>query len=177
MTEDHSSSAGPRTAIIYASVHHGNTRRIAEVLAREMSADLFNVDDATALDLKRYDLVGLGSGIYFGRHHRSIRQLVTSWKLPPKRVFLFSTAGLPFLRLFQHAALRIKLQRAGSEIVDEFCCRGWDTVGPLWLMGGINRKRPNERDLARARRFAVRLTSSYVPDAEPSSTSSETAQQ
>ena len=177
MTDDHSSSAGPRTAIIYASVHHGNTRRIAEVLAREMSADLFNVDEATSLDLKGYNLVGLGSGIYFGRHHRSIRQLVTSWKLPPKRVFLFSTAGLPFLRLFQHAGLRIKLQGTECKIVGEFCCRGWDTVGPLWLMGGINRKRPNERDLARARRFAGRLTSRYVPNSEPSSTSPETEQQ
>jgi hypothetical protein len=32
--------------------------------------------------------------------------------------------------------------------MDEFCCRGWDTVGSLKLFGGINTGRPGENDLA-----------------------------
>ena len=165
MTDSQPSPTAPRTAIVYASVHHGNTRQIAEVLASEMSADLFAADDSTK-SLADYDLVGLGSGIYFGRHHRSIRQLVMSWNVPPKRVFVFSTAGLPFLRYFQHSSLRRRLRKKGCEIVGEFCCRGWDTVGPLWLFGGINRKRPNERDLRRARQFAADVTSRQCTQAK-----------
>ena len=165
MTNSQSSRTGLRTAIVYASVHHGNTRQIAEVLASEMSADVFTTDNPPET-FADYDLVGLGSGIYFGRHHWSIRQLVASWNEPPKRVFVFSTAGLPFLRYFQHASLRGRLRKKGCKIVGEFCCRGWDTVGPLWLFGGINRKRPNERDLKRAGQFAAVVKSRQGTQAE-----------
>lgn len=165
-TDTQLSPTGKQLAVVYASVHHGNTRRIAEALATELSADLFDVDDVTDA-LPEYDLVGLGSGIYFGRHHRSIRQLVSSWNDPPKRVFIFSTAGLPSLRFLQHSSLRRALRRKGCEIVGEFCCRGWDTVGPLWLLGGINRKRPNDQDLRRACQFAAELKSRQAFPVEP----------
>ena len=149
----------PTVAIVYASMHHGNTRKLAESLAAELSADLFTVAEAADVHLDRYELVGLGSGIYFGRHDPSLCKLADSWQRPPRRVFIFSTAGLPFLRWFQHASLRKRLVRQGCEVVSEFCCRGWDTVGPLWLMGGINRKHPNANDLNRALEFARRLMS------------------
>lgn len=150
----------PGVAIVYSSMHHGNTRKLAESLSAELSADLFTVDEATAVNLDRYELVGLGSGIYFGRHDASLCKLVESWQLPPRRVFIFSTAGLPFLRWFQHASLRRRLVKQGCDVVSEFCCRGWDTVGPLWLMGGINRKHPNKKDLCRAIEFARQLQTS-----------------
>ena len=150
-------SSKPAIAIVYASVHHGNTRKVAESLSAELSADLFTVDVAEKVRLDRYELVGLGSGIYFGRHDASLRKLVDSWQQPPRRVFIFSTAGLPFLRWFQHASLRKRLAKQGCRVVSEFCCRGWDTVGPLWLMGGINRKHPDTKDLNRALEFARQL--------------------
>jgi flavodoxin len=147
----------PSIAIICVSIHHGNTHKLATTLTSELGADLFSVDEAKNIRLASYQLVGLGSGIYFGRHHGSLRELVDSWQAPPRRVFLFSTAGLPFLRWCQHSSLRRRLVRKGCQVVSEFCCRGWDTVGPLWLMGGINRKHPNSRDLDRAIEFAQGL--------------------
>jgi flavodoxin len=144
-------------AIVYASVHHGNTRKLAESLSAELSADLLTVDEAENVNLGQYELVGMGSGIYFGRHHTSLCRLADSCQQPPRRAFIFSTAGLPFLRRFQHAALRRRLVTRGCEVVSEFCCRGWDTVGPLWLMGGINRKHPDPKDLSRALEFARQL--------------------
>ncbi|MBC7965059.1 MAG: flavodoxin family protein [Fuerstia sp.] len=147
-------------AIVYASIHHGNTRKLAESLSAALGADLFTVEEAGNLDLNHYELLGLGSGIYFGRHHTSLGKLVDSWQPPARRVFIFSTAGLPFLRWFQHASLRRRLVKQGCKVVAEFCCRGWDTVGPLWLMGGINRKHPNTNDLNRALEFARHLKAS-----------------
>jgi len=120
-----------KVAIVYASVHHGNTRQIAELLAAQLDADLWTVEEAQGKSLNDHSLVGLGSGIYFGRHHESLLKLVDSWGKAPERVFLFSTAGLPFLRILQHSALRVRLLRKGGSIAAEFCCRGWDTVGPL----------------------------------------------
>jgi flavodoxin len=143
--------------IICISVHHDNTKTLSKALAEVLDAKIYSVDEATALDTFESDVVGVGSGIYFARHHRSLLQLVDSWPTRPCRVFIFSTAGLPFLRWLQHCALRRRLVRRGFTVVGEFCCRGWDTVGPLWLLGGINRRHPNEKDLERARRFARQL--------------------
>lgn len=153
-----------RLAVVFASIHHGNTRRLANVLAEELAADLFSADDARDTDLSTYDVVGLGSGIYFGKHHHSLTALVDGWQRSPSRAFLFSTAGLPFLRRLQHTKLRLRVRRSGCQVLGEFCCRGWDTVGPLWLMGGINRKHPDGTDLDRARRFARELLTQLSGD-------------
>lgn len=147
----------PVVAIVYASMHHQNTRQVADAMAHALGASLLQVDQAAGFGLTNYDLVGLGSGIYFGRHHHSLLELVGAWKTAPKNVFLFSTAGLSFMKWAQHSALRSAVRKKGSRILGEFCCRGWDTVGPLRFLGGINRKRPDEKDLARAREFASRM--------------------
>ena len=150
----------PTVAIVYASIHHANTRKLAELLAEELLADLYTVDEIDQADLTQYDVVGLGSGIYFGRNHTSLLQLVDSWQKSPGKAFIFSTAGLPFLKWLQHASLRRRLLTKGCDVVAEFCCRGWDTVGPLWLIGGINRKHPDSGDLNRATEFGRRLKAS-----------------
>ena len=41
-----------------------------------------------------------------------------------------------------------------SNVVGEFSCRGFDTVGPFKLIGGVNKGRPDERDLENAKKFA-----------------------
>ena len=150
----------PTTAVIYASVHHGNTKKLAEVFSEVLAASTHSVEEAKAIVAPEFELIGFGSGIYFGRHHQSLLQLVDSWPVCSRRAFIFSTAGLPFLRWFQHRALRKRLVQRGFHVVGEFCCRGWDTVGPLWLIGGINRRHPNTSDLDRARSFAQQLLSS-----------------
>jgi hypothetical protein len=42
----------------------------------------------------------------------------------------------------------------GYRVVGTFCCPGFDTWWPLRLVGGLNKGRPNEADLTRAREFA-----------------------
>jgi flavodoxin len=50
--------------------------------------------------------------------------------------------------------MRRLLARKGFAVLGEFACRGFDTWGPLWLTGGLNKSHPDDRDLDRARRFA-----------------------
>lgn len=150
-------ATGKSAAVVYVSVHHQNTRRIAEAIAEELQADLFTIDQAQGIDFRNYQLVGLGSGIYFGRHHQLLRRFVDTWQKRPEQVFLFSTAGLPFLHWLQHLSLRRRVIDNRMTVVAEFSCRGWDTVGPLWLMGGINRRHPNRTDVDRAKEFARQL--------------------
>jgi len=144
-----------KTLIVYTSVHHQNTEKVAKVMAAELEADLTPTGNAKPETLAAYDLIGFGSGIYFGKHHKTLLRFVET--LPPvtqKRVFVFSTSGDGKVH---HAALKDKLVNKGFVIVDEFCCRGWDTVGPLKLFGGINKGRPDGNDLAAARAFAQGL--------------------
>lgn len=149
------SNSSARVALVVASVHHGNTRSVAEAMASVLHADIMSPEEVTPDTLSQYDLVGFGSGIYFGRHHFSLRQLVSSVDQLPKQGFIFSTAGLPFLARMFHWSLRRALIRQGCRVLDEFSCRGWDTVGPLILFCGINRNHPNASDLDRSRQFAL----------------------
>jgi flavodoxin len=144
-----------KTLIIYTSVHHQNTEKVAKVMAEELEADYIHTMHAKPETPEAYDLIGFGSGIYFGKHHKTLLQLVDS--LPTvmqKRAFVFSTCGDGKMH---HTTLKEKLVSHGFTIVDEFCCKGWDTVGPLKLFGGINKGKPDEKDLAAARAFAQGL--------------------
>jgi flavodoxin len=163
-------TTGLRTAIVCTSPHHGNTRRIADAIAAILGAQVFTPEQAPVAALASYDLIGFGSGIYFGRHHRRLRQLVDSAPVLPAAVFLFSTAGLPWLAPLFHASLRRRLTKRGCRIVGEFSCAGWDTVGPLAWMGGLNRRRPDANDLERASVFAGSLAVDRAPDANPHAT-------
>lgn len=153
-TEHDSAPAKTRIAIVAASVHHGNTSRIAAAMAEVLNAKLLSPDEITPDRLANFDLVGFGSGIYFGQHSATLRKLVNTVTTVPHSAFIFSTAGLPCFARWFHWPLRRAITKRGIRIVGEFSCRGWDTFGPLCLMGGINRRHPNERDINRARQFA-----------------------
>jgi flavodoxin len=146
-----------KTLILYKSVHQGNTRRVAKEMADVLSADLREPHEVDADMMEKYDLVGFGSGIYWLRHHTEILQLASRLhQMKGKKAFIFSTRGSGSVTLC-HFALKKKLENAGFKIVGEFSCKAHDAVGPLKLIGGINRGRPNEADLEKARIFAKGL--------------------
>jgi flavodoxin len=149
-----------KALIIYISVHHGNTEKVAKVIANILDADLLQVEQADASMLEQYDLIGFGSGIYFGKHHESLLDFVD--KLPMlrnKKVFIFSTSGLRKIRFIHDfdKPLKEKLQQKGFDIIGEFSCRGLDTYRATKLVGGINKGRPNAKDLKQAEDFAIKI--------------------
>lgn len=142
-----------KTLIVYISVHHQNTEKVAKVMAEELGADLVTIEEAQSRSLDEYDLFGFGSGIYFMKHHKTLLRFAE--KLPAvigRRAFIFSTSGEGGTR--KHAALKDKLVYRGFSIVGEYSCKGWDTFGLLKLIGGINKGRPDAEDLEKARIFA-----------------------
>jgi flavodoxin len=154
-----------KALIIYVSVHHGNTEKVARVMANVLDADLVNVKQANVGTLAQYDLVGFGSGIYFGKHHQSLLDFADSLPmLRNRRAFIFSTSGLrkiPFVHDFDKP-LRRRLQRKGFDIIGEFSCRGLDTYRATRLVGGVNKGRPSAEDLKQAEDFATGLKDSGV---------------
>ena len=145
-----------RSIILYVSIHHQNTAKVARALAEAAGAELVDLASGKApADLKGYDLVGFGSGIYFERHHRLIFKFLKTAALS-KKCFIFSTCGLPFP--IMHWALRRGLKAKGVEIVGELILKGLDTVGPLAWFGGLNKGHPNEKDLEKAREFIKKIS-------------------
>ena len=54
-----------RKAIIYASVHHGNTEKLVKSIAEECQVDLIDAVKQSDADLSSYDMIGFASGIFF----------------------------------------------------------------------------------------------------------------
>jgi hypothetical protein len=111
-------------------------------------------------------LIGFGSGVYYGGMHPALVEWLRG--LPDAAAatipaFLFTTSGLPFLAKVWAAPLRRLLARKGFDVLGEFACRGFDTWGPLWLTGGLNRNHPDDRDLERARLFAEAIARKVWP--------------
>jgi flavodoxin len=147
----------PKTLILCKSIHHGNTWKVAQAIADTMRADIAAPEEFPYNAVDRYDLVGFGSGIYYGDFHSRLRDWVRGLPDAANRshkAFVFSTSGLPFLRSLWCRPLKAELARKGFDVVGEFHCRGFDSWGPLWLAGGINRSHPDAHDLGRAAEFA-----------------------
>ena len=142
-----------KTLIIYESVHHGNTKKIADVIAKTLGADEMKAEDVKIDTVKDYDVFGFGSGIFYGSFHKSIIKLIDSLPdLKGKKVFTFTTSGRG--KIEYNDSIKEKLESHNLEIIGNFACSGFDTFGPLKLMGGISKGRPNEEDLKNAKKFA-----------------------
>ena len=61
-----------KTIILYASTHHGNTRKIVERMAKKMGAKTVDVVKEGIPDISSYKLIGLASGVYFGTFHETL---------------------------------------------------------------------------------------------------------
>ena len=152
-----------RAIIVYQSIHHQNTAKIAATLAEKLECRAISVDKIRPQEIIKADLIGFGSGIYFGRFHRVLFALIE--KLPVqtgKKAFLFSTSGIPKIPLLYdtHQSFRRVLVRKGFAIIGEFNCPGWDTYPKLVRpFGGIRKKRPNKFDLGKADHFGQCLKS------------------
>jgi len=77
-------------------------------------------------------------------------------RVDESRAFIFSTSGSADY-LGAHKELRQRLGDKGFKIIGEWNCKAFDSFGPLRLLGGINKGKPDERDIDSAKRFAKGL--------------------
>jgi len=146
--------------LVLFSYHHNNTGKIAKTISNVLNAEIKMPMEIKPEDLQDYELIGFGSGIYSAKHHESLLELAD--KLPEvnnKNAFIFSTAGITgkSKATKDHSKLREKLESKGYKIVDEFQCKGFNTNSFLRLFGGMNKGRPNAKDLKNADEFAKSL--------------------
>jgi flavodoxin len=146
--------------LILFSFHHNNTEKIANVFAKVLNAKIKKPQQINPEELQEYRLIGFGSGIYDEKHHKILLKLAD--KLPHvtnRKAFLFSTSGVTNEGEIAkaHSHLREKLHSKGYVILDEFNCAGFNTNSFLRFFGGMNKGRPNAKDLKQAEEFAQNL--------------------
>lgn len=135
-----------KTAIVYCSRHHGNTKKLAEAVAQGRDVALIDALAVKSADLSGYELVGFASGVYFGKFHQSVLEFAKNNLPDGKKVFFLATYG----GSNGTKAIEEAVQEKSAQIVGSFGCKGYDTFGPFKLVGGINKGRPNETDLKNA---------------------------
>jgi flavodoxin len=145
--------------IVCRSRSHGNTFKVARVIADVLGAEIVEPTAVLPLSITDHDLVGFGSGIYSLSFDPELRRFAASLSsVHDKSAFVFATSGLGrIIELPGRTPLAKLVESAGYGMVGSFCCPGFDTWLPLRLVGGLNKGRPNEDDLERAREFARRL--------------------
>ncbi len=147
-----------KTIIFYTSMHHGNTKKVAQTIGEVLKAEMHflgNKENAIS-DVSRYDLIGLGTGIYQFGISPKLYELVKKIDLKGKKVFLFSTS-LSGVTAW-HKNLKARLAEKGAIFAGEFVCPGFIHWAFFkWFGGGLRKGRPNAIDLANARKFAESL--------------------
>ena len=142
--------------VIYASKHHGNTKKLAEVIGRTWDAPVMSVKEWNPSTLEDYDLVAFGSGIYSMKIHRQLEKKIND--LPDqqgKKAVYFLTSGFDTPRNKEY--FDAVLERKNFDVLGGYRTLGWNTFGPLFFVGGANRGRPNEADLEEVEQFALKM--------------------
>lgn len=143
-----------KTAIVYFSKHHGNTKKLLDAIAAKNDVDLIDAVLKLDADLSGYDLVGFASGIYYSKFHKSV--LKAAERLAPgQRVFFIYTYGARkegYTRAIREAA-----GKSGARIEGEYGCFGFNTFGPFKLIGGLAKGHPDREETESAAAFFEKL--------------------
>lgn len=166
-----------RIMITYFS-QTGNTEKVAKAIKEaliEHDVDCKPVKETDSSEISDYDLLILGSGIYAGKVHKSVLDLIRKAEALPPKVALFSTHAS--VTGYQHGfkVVQKKIESIDSEIIAEWDCRGENLGLPkemiqkrLASLPPEERKkaeedqaqlkgRPNAEDLENAKKFAKSL--------------------
>ena len=109
-----------KAAIIYASVHHENTKKVVEAIAGENVVDLIDATKEKERDLSGYDLIGFASGVYYGKFHQTVLNFALANLPANKNVFLLCTCGGS--AAFQSIEEVVKSKQ--GKVVGKFSCKG-----------------------------------------------------
>ena len=144
-----------KTAIVYYSKHHGNTKKLLDAIAAKNEVTLIDVTVQRPVDLAEYDRIGFASGIYYSSFAKQILSYAAENLPEGKDVFYIYTHGAPkgnFLKAIREIAAEKKCREIG-----EYRCQGFDTFGPFKLVGGIAKGHPTESEIKAAVDFYRQL--------------------
>lgn len=140
-----------KTAIIYYSKHHGNTKKLLDAISQQHAVTLIDATQASIPDLNEYDRIGFASGIYYSKFHKSVLNIAKENLPDGKNVFFIYTYGAEkdgYTKSITDAVLSHK-----PNILGEYGCFGFNTFGPFKLIGGIAKGHPDKTELENVLKF------------------------
>lgn len=146
--------------IIVKSKHNDNTLKIAEAMAESAPATVCDLEHAKYFKLSDYDIVGFGSGIYYGKHDKELFEFIKSLCDKKKYCFVFSTSGSKKFEKNNSALVKL-LESKNKVVLGSFGCPGLDKFFIFRLFGGLNKDRPNFEDFDAAQCFIEDIITKY----------------
>ena len=104
-----------RAVIVYASTHHGNTRKLVEGIAAYHEIKQIDAMECHSADLSAYDLIGFASGIDFGRFYEPVERFLQENLPEGKQVFFLYTCARTSLRF----AESVREEAVKKGLIDE----------------------------------------------------------
>lgn len=140
-----------KTAIVYYSRHHGNTKKLIDVIAAKHDVTALDATEVTEADLTQYDAVGFASGIYYSKFHKTVLAFAEKNLPEGKKVFFLYTYGAK--KDDYTKAITEAVGKHHAKILGEYGCFGFNTFGPFKLIGGIAKGHPDDQELRGAVAF------------------------
>lgn len=140
-----------KTAIVYYSKHHGNTKKLLDAIAKKYEVTLIDVLNPGTVDLNSFDIIGFASGIYYSKFHKTLLKFVEENMPEYKKTFFIYTYGAK--KDGYTSAINEVINKHYGVFLGEFGCYGFNTFGPFKLIGGIAKGHPDDRDLKSAVEF------------------------
>ena len=100
-------------------------------------------------------MVGFASGIDFGKFYRCVEEFLQENLPEGKKVFFLYTCARTSPRFT--TSVRMEAAKKGAVVLGEYGCRGYNTYGPLKLLGGLNKNCPDRGVLDGAVEFFASL--------------------
>ena len=146
--------------IIVKSKHNDNTLKIAEAMSEAAPVTVTTLENASNYNLNEYDIVGYGSGIYFGKHDKELLKFIESIDSNKSYCFVFSTSGSKNFEKNNNYIIKL-LESKNKVVLDSFACLGLDKFFIFALGGGINKTHPDINDFEAAQNFITRTVEKF----------------
>lgn len=166
-----------RTIILYASRHHGNTKKLVDAIV-EAHPEIDTLD-VKALgkneypNLHEYHLIGVATGIYYSEIDKDMARVLTNVLQPQDKVFGLMTYGGKNKWYGKDIDGICRMRQA--IFMGVYGCPGFDTWGPFKLAGVSKRDTRPLRKLRAPSTFSTRSKTSMATSSSKSTPSARSA--
>lgn len=144
-----------RTIILYASRHHGNTKKLVDAIVEAHpeidTLDVKSLGKNEYPDLHEYHLIGVATGIYYSEIDKDMARVLTNVLQPQDKVFGLMTYGGKNKWYGKDIDGICRMRQA--IFMGVYGCPGFDTWGPFKLAGGVQKGHPTAEEIKGRRRL------------------------
>lgn len=143
--------------ILYESFFYHNTENIAHILAQRLRADLYRLEQIENIKLLDYDVIAVGTDIYFESHHSKIKLFLKNLPIfNGQKSFFFLTGRIVQKKYLQSIVEKLStaMTEKNLEVMGYLAIKRRDTIGPLALIGDKKKRYHNLSDFYNVELFA-----------------------